>query len=862
MDFRQIKTFFFATLALLFLAPAAFSQKMTTVKGIVIDAETKEPMPLVNISFKGTTIGTTTEFDGSFVLESKWASDQLEVSFIGYESQTFPVELGLKQEINVSLASTSLTIATVVVKGEKKRYKRKNNPNVEFMRNVIDHKNDNRLEASEYYDVDKYEKIQFDINNFDPEKLKQRRAFKKFQFLFDYVDTSQLNGKPFLPFFIQESVSKVYYRKEPKATREYRSGVKVTGMEEYVDSEDLTTMMEVLYQKVNIYDNNIRLLDLNFVSPLNDDLAISYYRFYITDSMAVMNGLPCKKVSFYPENSQNIGFKGDLWVLKDSSYAVIKAEFGISRQINVNFVQDMRLTQTFEKTKDGVWAIAKDQLFIDFSILKRGTGFYGTRDVSYKNLVINEKRDNSVYDGTEKIVDDPDAYKRDTSFWANSRHVALSQKEQGIYNMIDTLQKAPTFRTTMQVLTLLFTGYKAVGPVDVGPIANFVSFNPVEGFRSKVGGETNLKFHPKLMLAGYGAYGTEDKKWKYGGSVLYSFREDFKTNPRHYLRLNYQHDVILVGQILQYNSPDNFFLSFQRGTRENMLFIDRWSGEYQLEMNNKLTVQFNYANSLQKAYGSLQMRYLDPVTQEEALLPQFRNSEAALTLRFAPNEQYVQGRTYRTPFYNQYPVFILKATAGLKDVLGGDYDYKGLSLNIYKRFNISLLGSLRLDAEAGKFWGDGLPYFLYYLPKANQTYTFRTNSFNMMNYQEFISDEYAWVMLEHNFNGFILNKVPLLRKLKLRESISFKAMYGRLTDANNPDKNPNLIQFLNNEEGERLTYSLHEKPYVEASVGIGNIVKFLRFDLVQRFNYLENPDVPTLFGKKGLGIRVKASAKF
>jgi len=852
-------------LSLIFLlfSVSAFAQKMTTVRGTILDADTKEPLPFVNVSFKGTSIGTTTDFDGKYVLESLWATtNQMEVSFIGYETQVLTVVLGERQVFDIALQSTSIVMNVVEVKAKKGRYKRRDNPAVELMREVIARKDDNRIEASNFYEMDKYEKIQFDINNFDPEKLKEKRAFRKYQFILDNVDTSKVNGKPFLPFFIQESSSKVYFRKNPEDRKEHRSGVKVTGMKEYVDDKDLNDMLTVMYQSVNIYQNDIRLLDLSFMSPLSTT-AIGFYRFYIVDSTGVLNGTPVTKVSFYPENSQNIAFKGDLYITRgDSAFAVIRADFGTTRQINVNFVQELKLKQEFTKQPNGVWARTMDQVTVDFSILKKGTGIYGTRTATYRDFVFDKPVEESLYAGTEKTIDAPDVYKKDEAYWQSVRHEKLSDKEQRVYQMIDTIQRMPSFKRMMNTMSLVFTGYKAVGPVDVGPIANFYSFNPVEGTRVKLGGETNLKFLPKLNIGGYGAYGFKDERFKYGATVMYSFRDDFKVNPRHYVRALYQKEVNLVGQILLLNSPDNFFLSFQRGTRDRMLLLNKIQGEYFLETPNHVSYQLTYTNTRHRPIGATAFRYNSPGEPALQLLDEFTTSDVGLTLRFAPNEKYIQGRTYRTQLFNKHPIFLLKLNAGLKDVLGGDYAYQSASLNVVKRFYLSFLGVTRMDFEAGKIWGNGVPYFLLNMPRANQTYTYRTNSFNMMNYQEFVSDEYALIMLEHNFNGWIFNKIPLLRKLKLREAITFKAIYGRLTDSNNPEKHPEYIQFLNDEQDRRVTYTLQDEPYIEAGIGVGNIFKVLRFDLVRRFNYLDNPEVPSLFGVKGLGLRFRVKLEF
>ncbi|MCF8245470.1 MAG: DUF5686 and carboxypeptidase regulatory-like domain-containing protein [Saprospiraceae bacterium] len=868
MNFTNLKNHLLFSLFLLLFSSTAFSQKLTSVKGKVIDKETKEPLPFATVGFRGTTVGATTDLDGVYELDAKIASSELEVSSLGYETKVLPVVMGQKQNIDIELESTSITLGTAIVKADRERYKRRNNPAVDLMRNVIANKEKNRLEAEDYYEVDKYEKVQFDINNFDPDVLKKRKAFKNYQFILDHIDTSDVNGKTFLPFFIQEMSSKIYYRQNPEGRKEHRYGIKVTGMKEYVDDKDLTDMTEVLYQKVNLYENNIRLLDLDFTSPLSGT-AIAFYRFYIMDTTGIVNGVPVTKISFYPNNDQNIAFKGDLYITRgdSSTLALVKADLGITRHINVNFVQDLRLSQEFIQLENGMWVRKQDQVVMDFAIRKKGSGFYGTRTASYEDYTLHQPRADSLYVGSEKIIEVDDVYKKDEAFWQNARHIPLTEKEQGIYQMIDTIQGMPSFKRAMNILGLVFTGYKAFGPVDIGPIANFYSFNPVEGTRFKFGGETNLKFHPKLSIGGYGAYGLKDKEFKYAGFATYSFRDDFKQNPKHYVKFLYQKEVNLVGQILVLNSPDNFFLSFQRGTRDRMLLLNKIQGEYFLETDNHMSYQFTYTNTRNRKYGTTDFAYFkadDEQRLDTLHSNEFYTSDIGFTWRWAPNEQYLQGRTYRTQLFNRYPIITLKVNAGIKEI-GGDYAYQSASLNIVKRFYLSFLGVTRMDFEAGKIWGNGVPYFLLNLPKANQTYTYRTNSFNMMNYQEFVNDQYAFLMLEHNFNGWIFNKIPLLRKLKLREAITFKTVYGGLSDSNNPDKHPDFIQFQNDVEGKRVNHTLENEPYIEAGVAVGNIFKVLRFDLVRRFNYLDEekyPDVPKMFGVKGLGLRFRVQASF
>ena len=566
-------------------------------------------------------------------------------------------------------------------------------------------------------------------------------------------------------------------------------------------------------------------------------------------------------LAFMPVNKQDIGFKGSLYILNDTSYAIAKADLGISEKINLNFVQDLQLVQEFAP-ESGAWILTKDQLVADIALTKGSTGFFGTRSVLYRNHRFDLKREASIYSGTENIREEKSAYKRDDEFWAASRQGKLTEHEEGVYKMMDTLQRVPAFRRTLDIIALLLSGYKNVGKWEIGPIGSFYSFNPVEGFRLRFGGMTTIKLMPKLKLEGYAAYGFKDRAWKYSGSVLYSFRDDFKGNPRHYVRLSYQHETSFVGQSLEFVQEDNFFLSFKRGDSDKMLFYDSWKGEYFFETNSKFSFGLTYEHKKQRPLGSLSFDFTDPRNQEFVSLTDLTTSEISTLVRFAPNEQFIQGKQFRLPLFNKHPIFTLRYSVGVKGLLGGEYDYQRLSLNIFKRFYLSIVGISDVEVEGGKIFGTGVPYFLLDLPRANQTYAYQKRSYNLMNFLEFANDSYLSWKTEHFFNGFIFNKIPLLKRLKLREVISFKGVWGTLSDKNNPLKNPELIQFINNDEGRQQTFSLESKPYMEAGAGIMNILKFGRIDLMKRLTYLDNPNIPVLFGVKGLGIRAMVKFEF
>lgn len=854
MKYRRI--IIITCVALLLVSKTGLAQKITKVKGTIVDANTKLPLPFVNVTFLGTNIGTTTDFDGKYALESKWASDQLIASFVGYETDTFSVALGTSQTTDILLKEASVSLASFTVSEEKERYKNKGNPAVKLIKKVIQNKAQNNNEQLNYYEYDKYEKIEFDINNIT-EKFKQRKIFKKLQYIFNFVNTSEINGKPYLPVFLRETASKVYYRKQPKDLKEYKSGIKITGFEDYLDDDGISYLMDMLYQEVDIYENNINLLSNQFTSPLSN-LATTVYKYFIIDTLMV-NNYECINVAFLPRSKSDFAFKGNLYIRNDTSYAVTKVQMGITDEINLNFVADMQVDQEFSLVSDSVWMLSNNKLVIDYNPLgPNNMGVFGSKHITYSNTNINLQRPDSIYDRPEKVIELENINDQDEAFWNGARTDSLTEDEKGVYLMIDSVQNIPAFKNTMDILSFLLTGYKQFGPVEFGPIGAFYSFNDVEGFRLRFGGRTTPKFHKKIRLDGYLAYGFLDETLKYSGGLLYSFNNDFLSNPRHQLGVSYSHETVFPGQNLQFVDDDNFFLSFRRGLSNRMLFVDDFKLTYLKENNLGFSYQLMLSNKKQKPLGSLIFQTGDAIPQ---LINEVNTDEVGVRLRYAPNEQFYQGKNYRTPLRNKYPILTLEYIRGIEGITNGDLNYTRTSFGIFKRFYLNLLGFTDVEAEVGKIWGS-VPFVLLHLPQANQSLFLQESSFNMMNFLEFLNDEHISVKATQNFNGSLFNKIPLLKKLKLREIVTFKMLYGRLTDNNNPELNPDLFRFPVDENGNPLSFSLQDKPYIEASVGVSNIFKILRIDLLQRTTYLNNPNIVSLFGVKGLSLRARMKLDF
>ena len=843
----------------LFILSTVFSligQQSVTISGKVVD-EFGDGLPGATVTFPGTGIGITTELDGTYTLKTDTPGATLEASYIGYAAQTKNISSEAVQVIDFKLGDSALELETVVVRAKKGKYRKKGNPAVALMKNVIDNKDDNRLEAYDYYQHDIYEKIEMDLNNIS-EKFKNRKIFKKMKFIFDYVDSTNTDQKPYLPIYLQENKGTVYYRKSPESKTEFRAGQKLTKLEGYLDDESLSNIMEKLYQEVNIYNNNIELLTAQFVSPLSF-FAPDFYAFYIEDTLD-FQGKKVIDVSFIPRNKQNLGFLGNLYVAIDSSYRVMKVDMGIVDEINLNFVQDIQIEQEFKDMGDDKWVVHKNNVLIEYNLTKKGMGFYGRRSVVNDNFVFNQPAEKDKYGSTENVVLLKKAKKQDEEFWTNNRTVPLTETEANTYFMMDTLQRVPAFKRAVKLVSFLLTGYTSVGPVDVGPVNAFYSFNPVEGFRPRLGGRTNLKFNKKLQLEGYLAYGFKDEEFKHQGLVTYSFNENFEEYPRHFIRFGTERETRFPGQVLRYFGEDNFFLSFRRGNNTRMIFHEAQTLDYFLETQNNFEFNLILERRRRQAYGSLRFDFVEDGTDQN--VESVRTSQIGLRVKWSPNAQYWNGKSLRIAMFNRYPILTFDYKMGIKGILGGEYNYQALNLKVFKRFYLSVLGYTNFEVEGGKIFGDRLPYFLLHLPRANQSYAYQIFAFNLVNFLEFSSDEYFTWNLEHYFNGFFFNRIPLFRKLKLREVVSFKGIYGRLTDKNNPNIDPSLIQFAQDENGVPISRSLEEKPYIEAGIGITNIFKFLRVDLVRRMTYLDEPNVPRLFGVDGLAIRGRFHVEF
>jgi len=834
----------FLTAFVLFIAAygCLFSQSQlkTVIKGTVTDELTGDPIHFVSVYIKGTATGTLTDEKGRYLIETNTKASTIIFSFVGYNTESRNISPGSEQTINISLSLASIALNEVVVKAEKKTYRNRNNPAVALINNVIAHKDENRPEVYDFLEYKKYEKIQFAISNIS-EKLKSKNSSGKFGFIFRNIDTTRRIGNNILPIFIKESISDHYFRKEPEASKEIIIAEKTVNLDEYIDKKGVTNYLNYLYQDINIYDAEIFFLTTKFLSPIAGS-APAFYRYYIIDTLP-LNDLKCIRIFFEPRNKTDFLFHGNIYVTLDSSYAVRRIDMGVNKGINLDWIQDILITQDFDTFGHDAWLLSKEEISVDVGIAKSTTGIYGQRTTYFKNYKINEPVSEPFIKAAEK-TETTDLALLNPDYWSSNRFVPLTKQELDIYSTIDSLKNLPAFRRRMDFGLFLTSGYLKAGKFELGPSNSFYSYNRIEGQRFRVGARTSTLLSKKITLDGYTAFGVNDKRLKYGAGITYSFTpRSIYEFPVKSLKISYMKDIRIPGQELLFLTPDNLFFSLKRGVNDKFLLNRTFKIEHLNEFKNHFSYQTGYSFTRQSPEGNLYFNTdnYGPGPGETGYID---ISELFVNLRYAPDETFYEGKVWRSVYPGKKPIYQLKIAGG-STVLFNDFDYLRLQLNVTRRYIVSIIGYTDITFEAGKIFGK-VPYPLLFAHRANQTYSYQKQSYNLMNFLEFVSDRYVSLNIDYCFNGFLFNKIPLFRELKLREWVTCKVLYGGISETNNPAFHYELLRFPVDGSGIPLTYTLEKKPYIEASVGIANIFNLLRVDLIKRFTYLDNPNVSEL----------------
>ena len=843
-----MKTKYIKSFLLFLLLGCCISVSAQNIQGVVTDSLTNDPIPYLSVFYEGKGVGSITDNDGNYKVETRKGWNKLTFSAVGYVTKVVNIIPGVTKNLNVRMRPDDIMLDEVVVKPKREKYSRKNNPAVELMKKVIAHKNNNKLSENDYYQYNKYQKITMSLNDVTPEML-EKGMYKKMPFLKDQIELCEETNKFILPISVDETASQKIYRKHPKSEKTIIKGMSSTGVNELFATGDmLSTVLKDVFTDVNIYDNDIRLLQYPFISPISSSDAISFYKFYIMDTTFVDKD-KCFHLTFVPNNSQDFGFTGHLYVLADSSYTVKKCTMNLPKKSGVNFVDNMDIIQEFEQLPNGEWVLKTDDMIVEMTLMKIMQGFQIRRTTRYSDYAFDELPQ-QLFKRKGAEIKEADAMMRGDDFWNQYRPVPLTQTESSMDMLVKRLEQMPGFKYVIFVLKAFIENFVETGTkehpskVDIGPVNTMISNNYIDGLRLRMSAQTTANLNPHLFLKGYYAYGFKDHRSKYMGEVEYSFnKKEYlpREFPKNSITFSYQYDVMSPTDKFLKTDKDNVFVSFKTSTVDQMSYVRNIALKYENETQFGLKTTVEVKHSTDEPTGGLAYITND---DQKTLVPEIQTMEASLAFRYAPGETFVNTKQRRIPVSFDAPVFTLSHTAGFKGVLGGEYNFNLTEVGLYKRFWFSSWGKIDMFVKGGAQWNK-VPFPLLIMPAANLSYILQRETFNLINNMEFLNDRYASLDVSWDLNGKIFNRIPLLKKLKWREAIGFKMLYGHLTDKNNPMKHPgdSELFLFPTRDGRPTSFVMDPKtPYMECSVGIHNIFKILHIDYVRRLNYLDHPD--------------------
>ena len=846
MLYQQAKTFLLLML-LMMVIPAVAQQ--TTISGVVTDAETGERIGYASVVYKGHKIAVVSGTDGRYSItrHNGWS---LTFSSVGYKSRTVSINSKVNNRLDIALKPDKKILGEVTVKSKRNRYSRRNNPAVELMRRVVAAKKKTDLELNDYYQYNKYEKITLAFNDIKPEQLKQK-PFIKHPWLADQVETSPATGKLILPISVDETVSQKIYRRNPRSEKTYVEGQSSKGLNDLFQTGDIiNTVIKDVFTAIDLYQDHIRLLQRPFISPMSSE-GIGFYRFYIEDTVMVDRDR-CIHLNFLPNNQNDMGFRGDLYILDDSTLHVRRCEMTIPKQSNVNFVQNVQILQEYEKLDDGQWVLTKDDMTTElelYDFIKSGTVTRTTRLTDYSFDSIPDKR----FKGMNKEVINADVEMRDEEFWKEHRQVELTKSESSMDEFIHNTANVKGMKYVIFALkALLENSVETSKPnyIDLCPVNTILTHNYVDGWRSRLSAKTTANLSRHFFLSGYYGRGWGSKKNYYNVEGTYSI------NPKKYLPHEFPRRMVTIQSANDVCSPSDRFLDTDK---DNLIVAMKWAKADKMMFYNRQQVTFDYETDWglkatlngkvekNEACGDMSFATLDTPRRETfnklGNNEFMRTTEVTARLRYAPGETYINNKQRRRVINLDAPVFNLSHTTGFNGLLGGQYDYNYTELHVFKRFWLSSWGKVDVAVKGGIQWNQ-VPYPLLIHPSANQSYTIQRETFSLINTMEFLNDRFASLMVSWDLNGKIFNRTPLIRNLHWREYIGFRMLWGTLTDKNNPflAQNAGSSVLMYFPEGSNVMDS--KKPYAEIVLGIHNIFKFFHVEYVRRLNYNELPTSP------------------
>ncbi|MFK7786815.1 MAG: DUF5686 family protein [Crocinitomicaceae bacterium] len=819
-------------LFLLICAPMLVLGQKTKISGVVLDGVTGEPMPFVSVHFQDSKIGTLTDSVGYYLLDTYYGTDSLVFYSSGYLKMTMAVEKDEEQEINLTLPvqESEYDEVVVVASGEF--------PSTILHKKVIANKPINDKEKLTAYEYEVYNKVEMDLNNIG-EKFKERGFVQRLDLVMDYLDSTE-GGKSVLPVILSENVSDFYFKNNPKKKKEVVKATRISGME----NVQLSQFLGDMYLDINVYDNYIQFFNKSFISPVANS-ARSFYRFYLEDSTFIDNQW-CYKLRFRPKRTGDVTFTGEMWI-HDTTYAVKSFTADISPGVNINYVQGMHLEHNFDLVAPEVWMLTEEKMIVDLKIARKTGvyGFFGRRKSTRKNFKVNEPYPNEFYrtDNTVEMVEGAD--ERDEAYWAEARHEPLSTTEAGIDMMIDSLKEVRFFKFMKNMIYFVSTGYWQVKKIEIGNIYNAFSINPVEGIRTSLSLRTSNAFSRKIELGGRFAYGFRDDRFKYGLSTRVHLSEKKRT----LLSTYYSYDIEQIGQSTSAGSVGSSFGALLRtGPLDALTFVEKVGINVERDIKKDIVIFGGLEWKEYVALGKANYIRTNSTTGLPDTITSLRTSEITLRYRWAKEEEFISGAFDRTSIRSRFPIIAFQGVFGIKDVFGSDYNYQKFDLFIEHTAPIGFFGRIKYSINAGYIFGTTAYPFLK-VHEGNQSYWLFPNAFNKMNFFEFISDRYVTGLLENHWDGLFFDRIPLIKKAKLRLVTTARVAFGSI----DPKHTAEMLL-------PAFTKQFGTTPYVEVAAGIENILSVGRIDVFWRLTHLD-PGVRVV-DIRNFGVRARYSLNF
>lgn len=857
----------FIIIACCFALPVAAQQ----ITGTVTDAQTGEVLPFANVYYSANN-GTQTGINGTYSIAHH--ARKLTFSMVGYKPHT--VTLKKPQQLDVALEPLEYTqLAEATVTGRKAKYSRKNNPAVELMRKVIAAKHASDLKRHPFYSFDKYRRITFALNDVSDQAF-QTGALRKFAFLKENVETCNETGKLVLPISVDENVSQEIFRRDPRSLKTIIKGKRTSGITDLFSTGDiLTTVMQDVFTDVNIYDDEVRLLQYPFNSPISTHSAINFYRYFIADTLDWEGGTRAIEVNFTPNNPQDFGFSGALFIAADSTYRVLRVDMGIPGRSDVNYVERMRIIQDFQQLPSGEQVLTKDNMLVELKIVSFLQKFMVKRVTDYSHYSFEELPPKTFkFKGNELTLSD--ALIKDDNFWNSYRSDPLSASEAQMDQLVNQLSNIKGFKPILWVAKAFVENFvetttdpRRPSKVDIGPVNTTITQNFVDGLRLRASAQTTAAFNPHIFFKGYLAYGFRDHRFKGLSEVTYSFLPKTflpREFPVHSLTVTYNSDVMAPSDKFLPTDKDNVFTSWKWTKVNHMMYYETVRLLYDREWENNLRLKVQLQREKDEPTAALFYQPLDGKgTPSLDAMDSWRKSlvttDATFSLEYQPGAKWIntKQRRYKPNFDN--PVFSVSYTMGLKNIFGSDYSFHLTEASIYKRFWLRSWGKIDSQLKAGVQWSR-VPFPLLLVPAANLSYIMEDNTFYLINNMEFLNDRYASAMVSWDMNGKIFNRIPLLKKLKWREYFGCNVLWGYLSPKNNPTLPENASDarlfyfpgsFRPDGTYEYLTMPMNwRKPYVEVFAGVHNIFKIFHIEYVRRLTYTEHLPQKRKWGIRGM----------